>query len=313
MVIKKKKVAVLAGGWSREREVSLESGKAVYQNLDRSKYDVDRYDPKYDFASLIRVKDEIDIVFNLLHGKYGEDGCIQGFLKIHAIPFVGSGVLSSAMAFNKRISKEAFRRWGLKVPNDIVLYRGDAFSPASIMRSLGEKIVIKPVSEGSSVGVSVCNTKEKIKEGIQKAFKYDQEIIIERFIEGKEISVCVIGNSQIEALPLIEIIPSDKHLFFDYDAKYRKGASQEICPALVPEALAKKAQKMAEESHRALMCSVWSRTDMIIKGNDIYLLETNTIPGMTKASLFPLAAKVAGYSFSALLDSLIALAFKSQK
>jgi len=311
--MKKKKVAVLAGGWSREKEVSLESGKAVYQNLDRTKYDVDRYDPKYDFASLIRVKDETDIVFNLLHGKYGEDGCIQGALKINALPFVGSGVLSSAMAFNKKVSKEVFRRRGLKVPNDIVLCQGEAFAPAAIMRSLGKKIVIKPVAEGSSVGISVCNTKEKIKAGIKKAFKYDREIIIEEFIEGKEISACVIGNSQLEVLPLIEIIPSDKYLFFDYDAKYREGASQEICPAFIPEALAEKAHAMAKESHRALLCRVWSRTDMIIKGNDIYLLETNTLPGMTKASLFPLAAKVAGYSFTALLDRLITLAFTSQK
>ncbi len=306
----KTKVVVLAGGWSEERNISLESGKAVYGALDKTKYDVVMLDPSRDICRLVTDRERVDVVFSLLHGKYGEDGRMQGMLQVLGIPFVGSGVLASALSFNKRLSKEVFRLRAFKVPNDIVLHRGDVFYPDAITAYLGKTTIVKPVSEGSSIGVSLCQTEKELRDGIKKAFRFGNEVLVEEYIEGREISVCVIGNKNLEVFPVVEIIPDKNFPFFDYSAKYTKGKTQDICPADIPEHIAVKARDMAKDAHNALMCSVWSRTDIIVRGNDLYLLETNTIPGMTKTSLFPLAARVYGLSFSELLDRLIGFSFE---
>lgn len=306
----KKAIALLAGGWSGEREVSLKSGEAVYRALDKGKYDVIMYDPRRDIKALVGAKEEIDLAFILLHGKYGEDGCIQGLLGVLGIPFVGSGVLSSAMALNKRVAKEIYSVSGLKVAEDVILRQGEDFSTKKIVERLDSAMVVKPVSEGSSLGMSLCRTEEELVVGIEKAFQFDQEVIVEEYIDGREITCCVLGNRELQTLPLIEIVPNTQYRFFDYEAKYTPGATREVCPAPLPQALSERIQLYAKMAHQALKCDVWSRTDMIVRDDAVYLLETNTIPGMTENSLFPLAARTAGLTLTELLDKLIALSLE---
>lgn len=303
------RIALLAGGWSGERDVSLKSAEAVYNALDKSKYDVSVYDPQdsLNLKRLTELRDNVDLVFNLLHGKHGEDGRIQGLLDILGIEFIGSGVLSSAMAFNKKIAKDIYRTKGLMVAKDIILRTGEDIHPERFVEILGLPAVVKPVAEGSSLGISVCQNMENLVAGIQKAFEFDHEVMVEEFIDGQEITCCVLGNRVLETLPVVEIVPGDHHCFFDYEAKYKNGATQEICPARLSQSITERAQLCATEAHEALKCRVWSRSDMIIKDEDIYLLETNTIPGMTQNSLFPLAARAAGIPFPRLLDKLIGL------
>ncbi len=299
-------ILVMAGGWSREREVSLKSGSAVYNALNKDKYKAEMFDPSTGISSLIQAVKEVDLVFNLLHGRLGEDGSVQGLLNILKIPYIGSDVLASAVALHKGISKEICRAAGLLVPDAVLLTRGEEWSYGRISSRLGLPVVIKPVSEGSSIGISICANKDEVSRGIRRALECDREIIIEEYIKGREITCCVLGNDVHETLPLIEIIPQ-KRAFFDYEAKYTSGATMEICPAELEESLTRKASGCGAKAHHALGCSVWSRTDMIIKGDAVYVLETNTIPGMTENSLFPLAARAGGMSFSDLLDRLIRL------
>ena len=299
------RVAVLAGGWSEEREVSLNSGKAVYTALNPERYDVTVYDPRDDLEVLIKRRAEIDVAFIVLHGKFGEDGRVQGMLDILQIPFVGSGVLSSAMAMNKGITKDVCRGVGLRVAEGVILNKGEKFSVKQLIARLGSPMVIKPVSEGSSIGISIAHSREEILEGIEKAFQYDAEVMAEEYLDGTEITCCVLGNQILETLPVVEIVPDVAHSFFDYEAKYVPGATNEICPATIAPALAEEAASCAKKAHRALKCSVWSRSDMIIRDETLYLLEINTLPGMTETSLFPLAARRAGMTLSDLLDRLI--------
>ena len=302
---KKIRIAVLSGGWSKERNVSIKSGEAVLGALDDEKYESHVFDPKEDLNLLWQKRGEIDLVFNLLHGKFGEDGRIQGLLEIYGLPFVGSSVLSSAMAMNKRVSKEVYRNRGLRVPKDIILQKREGASIKKIKDLLGTPIVIKPVSEGSSIGISIMESDADIESGIERAFEFDEEILIEEYIEGREITGAVIGRSVLQTLPLIEIVPKENHRFFDFDAKYVAGESNEICPAVLDSHIEEKASKIAKKTHQALRCRDWSRTDMVIKGDQIYVLETNTIPGMTETSLVPLAAKGKGWSLGYLLDRII--------
>ena len=308
----RKKIALLAGGWSGEREVSLESGKAVYGALDKSKYAVSMYDPRDDLQALMDTKEEIDLAVVMLHGKFGEDGCIQGLLNVLRIPFLGSDLLSSAMSMHKVVAKEILRRAGLNVAMDVVLKQGDGVSVDAIMERLGQATCVKPVAQGSSLGMSLCQSHDELVAGIEKAFQHGKEVMVEEYVGGREFTCCVLGNQFLETLPLIEIVPEEMYRFFTYEAKYTPGATDEICPARISPPLAEKVISAAKVAHRALQCRVWSRTDMIIRGQSIYVLETNTIPGMTENSLFPLAARVAGLSLSALLDRLITLSLDSQ-
>ena len=312
LVMGKIKIAVLAGGWSREREISTMSGNAAYKALDKKKYDAIMYDPKNELRELMAQKENIDLAFNLLHGKYGEDGCMQGMLNVLGIPFVGSGVLSSAMTVNKKITKDIYRNEGMTVAADVVVKKGEDFSIEEIINMLGKKTVVKPLDEGSSVGMSLCGNKEELTAGIKTAFECGREIMIEQYIAGQEVTCCVLGNTKLETLPIIEIVPKEQFRFFDYEAKYTPGATEEICPAQLKEKTQAIVIENAKKAHHALGCSVWSRTDMIVKNENVYLLETNTIPGMTEHSLFPLAARTAGISFSELLDRLIGLSFEKE-
>ena len=311
--MKRLRVALIAGGFSAEREVSLKSGDAVRRGLDPDRYEVTRYDPMDGLALLLERRDQIDLAFVLLHGKYGEDGSIQGFLDLLKIPYVGSGVLASAMALNKKVAKDRYRLSGLRVVEDVYIRAGAAFSVDDILERLGWSTVVKPVSEGSSLGVAICRGREELEKGLVSAFAFDDEVMVERFLEGTEVTCCVVGNAVLEALPLIEIVPGPGHAFFNYQAKYTPGAAQEICPARIPAEEGEAARRAAKRAHQALGCTVWSRTDMILHNGDVYVLETNTIPGMTETSLVPLAARTAGLSFPEFLNWLIQLSLEGMR
>ncbi|KPJ98026.1 MAG: D-alanine--D-alanine ligase [Desulfobacterales bacterium SG8_35] len=308
--MKKLRLALLAGGKSGEREVSLKGAEEVVKALDPNKYDVKRYDPATDLAKLAAEADSLDVAFILLHGPLGEDGTVQGFLDLLSIPYQGSGVLGSAIAMDKNLAKILYRNAGLKVPEWYMASRQDIKNPSKILGQLGLPLVIKPVSQGSSLGMTIARSENDIAEGLEKAFALDRHVMAEEFVAGREITGGVIGNEELTALPLVEIVPGDEYEFFNYEAKYQPGASLEICPADLEEPLTIRAQNYALAAHRALQLRGYSRTDMIVSGNDIFVLETNTIPGMTPTSLLPQGAAAAGLDFPALLDRLIELALE---
>jgi len=214
------------------------------------------------------------------------------------------------MALNKKVAKDMYRLSGLRVVEDVCLRAGAAFSVDEILERLGVGTVVKLFSKGSSLGVAICRGREELEKGLVRAFAFDDEVMVERFMEGTEVTCCVVGNKVLEALPLIEIVPGPEHAFFNYQAKYTPGAAQEICPARVPADHGEAAGRAAKRAHQALGCRVWSRTDMIIHHGEAYVLETNTIPGMTETSLVPLAARTAGFSFSEFLNRLIQLSLE---
>jgi D-alanine-D-alanine ligase len=311
--MKKLTVALLSGGISSEREVSLNSGKQVYEALDKEKYDVVRYDPKTELSRLMADAGGIDAALVILHGPYGEDGTVQGFLDLLGIPYQGSGVLGSAAAMNKLAAKNLYEKAGLRVPPYQCFKQGDFIDADAFRNAVGFPAVVKPLEGGSSIGMSIVDEKKDLAAAAVKAFEFDKAIIVEKYIEGVEITGGVIGNDRLEALPLIEIVPGENHVFFDYEAKYKAGETTEICPARIDAEATERAQEWAVRAHRALFCKGYSRTDMILgPDRELYVLETNTIPGMTPTSLFPQAAQAAGMSFTRLLDRLIELAVEER-
>jgi D-alanine-D-alanine ligase len=309
--MKKLTLALLSGGISSEREVSLNSGKQVFEALDKSKYDIISYDPKTDLGRLVADASKLDAALIILHGPYGEDGTVQGLLDLLHIPYQGSGVLGSALAMNKLVAKQRYERCGLPVPPYIVVARDDAIDTADIAARLELPLVVKPVEAGSSVGMSIVKAQEQLPQALEKGFAHGDTVIVEAYIKGVELTGGILGNDDLQALPLIEIIPDAAHEFFDYEAKYTAGVTQEICPARVDENITSKAQSYAMMAHRELYCLGYSRTDMILKDDELYVLETNTIPGMTATSLFPQAAQAAGISFPDLLDRLVQLGIEA--
>jgi D-alanine-D-alanine ligase len=309
----KKTIALLSGGISSEREVSLNSGKQVFQALDKEKYDVRTYDPSSDLPKLIADADQIDAALIILHGPYGEDGTVQGLLELLDIPYQGAGVLGSALAMNKIAAKQLYEKAGIPVPPYVVLQPDDPIEPGPLAYRLGLPMVIKPASGGSSIGMTIVSSADEIDQALVKAFEQDRLVLAEAYIKGVEITGGVLGNTVLQALPLIEIIPGQGHEFFDYEAKYVAGVTEEICPARIDPNLTEKAQSCAKMAHQALFCKGYSRTDMILRDQELFVLETNTIPGMTPTSLFPQAAQAAGISFSELLDRLIEFGIQAHR
>jgi len=306
-------IALLSGGISSERDVSIASGNQVYEVLDRDKYEVIRYDPKTDLPQLVADAAGIDVALIILHGPYGEDGTVQGLLDLLGIPYQGSGVLGSAISMNKLVSKQLYKTAGIPVAPDMTFKSIDMIETRAVVDQLGMPLVIKPVTSGSSIGLSIVKSEDALNDALEKAFAEDHEVMIESYIKGVELTGGVIGNEELQALPIIEIIPGKEFDFFDYTAKYTPGATEEICPARIDEATTQKAQSYAKMAHRALCCKGYSRTDMILADGQLYVLETNTIPGMTPTSLLPQAAKAAGIDFSQLLDKLIELGLEDKK
>jgi D-alanine-D-alanine ligase len=304
------RLALIAGGTSDEREVSLRGASGVENALNPDKYEVVRYDPATDLARIAADAGSIDAAFLLLHGVHGEDGTIQGFLDLLGIPYQGAGVLGSALAMDKHLAKTMYQLHGLPVAPWVMVEPGDVKDSTRIVREVGLPCVVKPVRQGSSIGMSIVRTAEQLPQALLLALRHDNEVMVEAYIKGRELTVGVLGNKELLPLPLIEIIPNAQYEFFDYEAKYQPGASKEVCPAPVTDQIREKAQQYALRAHRCLQLRGYSRTDMILGGDELYLLETNTIPGMTPTSLLPQAAAEAGLPFADLLDRLIELAME---
>ena len=305
-------IALVAGGTSGEREVSLSGAAGVEKALDSEKFIVSRYDPATDLALLAADAPKLDFAFILLHGLFGEDGTMQGFLDLLGVPYQGSGVLGSAIAMDKHLAKELYKLNGLPVADWQIIGSGDEVNIDALVTRFGLPVVIKPVREGSSLGLTLAETREQLIDGIEKAQSHDSQTMIEQYISGRELTVGVLGNEELQGLPVIEIVPGEGFSFFDYDAKYKAGASEEICPAEISDELTAMAQKYGVAAHKALRLTGYSRTDiMLSEEGSLYLLETNTIPGMTPTSLMPQAAAEYGLAFPQFLEKLIELGLQT--
>ena len=289
-------VAVLMGGWSKEREVSLVSGAAVATALKDTGFQVTEIDVHQDAAALLtELYPMPDKVFNALHGRFGEDGCVQGFLNILGVPYTHSGVLASALAMDKPMSKRVFKEVGIKVADHQILTREQLSQTV-----FGSKPhVIKPLNEGSSVGVNI------IFEGgsytpTEKEWPFGSHVMAEQYIPGRELTVAVMGE---RALGVTEI--KTEHRFYDYDAKYSDGGSIHQVPAQLPQDIYDEAMRISVLAHKTLGCRGISRADMRYDGKDLYLLEVNTQPGMTPTSLVPEQAFYANISFENLVVWLV--------
>ncbi len=255
----------------------------------------------------------IDVAFLALHGPYGEDGTIQGLLDLIGIPYVGSGVLASALAMDKVMAKKVLAAEGIQTPRGLVVERaGFQADPEAETRRAGSLIpaFVKPVREGSSIGMTLVLEARDMRAALDQALACDARALVEERVVGTELTVGVLGNRQLTALPVVEIVP--KREFFDYRAKYDSALSEEICPARIPDSLAEAAQEAGLRAHRALGCRGLSRVDMIASASGLVVLEVNTLPGMTVNSLLPKAARAAGISFPDLLERLIQLALESE-
>ncbi|MEN8140063.1 MAG: D-alanine--D-alanine ligase [Thermodesulfobacteriota bacterium] len=309
---KKIELALIAGGKSGERDVSLAGASGVSAALDKGRYNVRQYDPAIDLARLADDAPGLDVAFILLHGPLGEDGAMQGFLDLLGLPYQGSGILGSALAMDKDRAKKAYVEAGLPVAPWRLAKAGQSFDQAACCAELGLPLVIKPLSQGSSLGMAIVQQESELAAALEDAFKYGDEVMVEAFIKGREITGGVLGNARPEPLPLVEIIPGADYPFFDYQAKYTKGASEEICPAQVSDDIRQRAQDYALRAHDALGLKGYSRTDMMVDASgNIYVIETNTIPGMTPTSLLPQAARAHGLEFAQFIDRLIELAMES--
>ncbi len=341
------RIAVLMGGSSAERAVSLSTGQQVLAALDPQRYDAFAVDTAYlampalsrgqapgphgggrtASDALLAVpapptpvgdpplmgRNRPDLALICLHGRHGEDGAIQGMLELLGIPYTGSGILASALAMDKVMAKKILVTEGILTPGSLDL-RGREDAERLVARvEAGEDglplpVIVKPNNQGSTIGVSVVRRVDQLRAALDTALAYSQSVLVEQFIEGVEVTAPVLGNESLESLPIVEIVPGSG--FYDYDAKYTPGATDEICPARLPAAQAAAIADIACRCHRALGCRGFSRTDMIVAPDGVYVLEVNTIPGMTPTSLLPRSALTAGISFPELLDRMIQLALE---
>lgn len=345
----KLRVAVLMGGLSSERAISLSTGRMILEALDKEKYDIYPVDaalisgsvqnrlpggdkeisavaeaeralakvgPLNSITDMATPQDgrSVDVAFIALHGRFGEDGTIQGLLELLGIPYTGPGVLASALAIDKIMSKRIMKQVGVSVPESVDLTHRSELKTRDIVAevsSYGYPVMVKPSRQGSTIGMAKVESEAELIPAIENAFNYDNQVLVEKFATGVEITVGVIGNNDLQVLPIVEIIPAKG--FYDYEAKYTPGATEEIVPARISEAAAEKARKLAVDAYRALGCRGMSRIDMIVRSDDdIVVLEVNTIPGMTPTSLLPTAAKAAGIEFPKLLDKLIEFALEEE-
>ncbi|WP_236895624.1 D-alanine--D-alanine ligase [Clostridium beijerinckii] len=292
------KIGVIMGGISSEREISLQSGKSIIENINKEKYEVLPIviDKKED---IINKSKGIDFALLALHGQFGEDGTVQSVLQTLGIPYLGCGPLSSAMCMDKDVSKSVLEANGIRTAPWINLRKGDNIDFSKI-NELGYPVVVKPTHGGSSVATFIVKEEKEIENCVSEAFKWDSEVMIEKFIKGDEIT-CPVYNNKM--LPVIAIKP--KAEFFDFTSKYQDGGAEEIVVELEAE-LHKEVEKMALETYKALKCEVYSRVDMIVTEEGVpYILEINTLPGMTKNSLIPKSAAALNIGFSELIDMII--------
>ncbi len=299
-----KKVLVVLGGTSGERAVSLESGKACVKALKKRNYIVSTFDPKHKNFNLINRK-KVDVIFNALHGKDGEDGVAQSYFEYLRIPYTHSGVISSYNSMDKVISKKIFIKNKILTPNYFTIQKDEmktsSFKKTFVKKNFSFPIVIKPISEGSSLGVKIVKNFVELKKLAKSLFKKYNQLMIEQYIGGQEVQVAVINNKPLGA---IELIP--KRLFYDYKAKYTKSAkTKHVMPARIKKNKYSEVLKLALKAHVALNCKGVTRTDFKFFNNKFYLLELNTQPGMTSLSLVPEIASYKGLSFAHLVEKIL--------
>jgi D-alanine-D-alanine ligase len=292
-----KHVAVLMGGWSAEREVSLVSGAAVTQSLKRTGHQVTAVDVQRDMGALVtRLYPRPDVIFNALHGRFGEDGCVQGLLNILGVPYTHSGLLASALAMDKPMAKRLFAAAGIPVAEH-TMATCEAIMAGDVMP---RPYVVKPANEGSSVGVQIVQEGSNLPAFDLKTWSPKRVMMVERFIPGRELTVAVMGD---KALAVTEI--TTHRGFYDYDAKYAQGGSIHVIPAPVDKRFYDEAMRLAERAHATLGCRGVSRADLRFDGKKIYVLEVNTQPGMTPTSLVPEQAAHVGISFDDLVQWMV--------
>jgi D-alanine-D-alanine ligase len=293
MSLKNKKIGVLMGGISEEREVSLRTGTAILKALLEKGYKAVAIDAGRDVAGVL-AKKKIDVAFLALHGRYGEDGCMQGLLEVMAIPYTGSGVKASALAMDKTAAKKVMLYHGVSTPASCIYEQGAALK-------VKVPLVVKPACQGSAIGVSIVNKDSGIKAALREASRFGGPVLIEKYIKGRELTVSVLDG---KVLPTIEIRP--RKGFYDYTAKYTKGMTEFVVPAPMAKATEKKVAREALKAYEALGCSGAARVDVMLdsKGTP-FVLEVNTIPGMTELSLFPRAAEAAGLDYATLVEEML--------
>lgn len=304
-----KRIGVMAGGTSAEREVSLKSGAAIYKALTELGYGTVFIDAGNDLCESLK-NEKVEVAFMALHGGSGENGAVQGLLEVMEIPYTGSGILASAIAMDKEISKKMFLYHEVPVPPFVPVDRKQAGTAGKINTQMITAIVnfplpwvVKPVAEGSSIGVSIVKSDDAIEDALREAFSYDKKIIVEKYIPGKEIQIGVLGQKTLGG---VEVRPSAE--FYSYEAKYTPGLTQYVLPPEVDAATYKMLQAMALKAHNALGCRGATRVDLILdETHSPYVLEVNTIPGMTETSLLPKIARLSGLEFPELIEEILRL------
>ncbi len=302
-----KRVAVMMGGNSSEREISLRTGGQISKALREKDFEAREFDAADRF--IINLEEfNPDVVFIALHGKYGEDGTIQGLLEMLGYAYTGSGVLASALAMDKVMSKKVFTAEGITTPAYRSFRKEDIVDRERARDELAEllsyPVIVKPSRQGSTIGISRAGNRAELEQALELAIQFDDELLVEQFIEGMEVTASVLGTRNPEVLPLIEII-SDTG-FYDYEAKYNLSLSHHIIPARVAPEIALKIERIALRAYQALNCRQFARVDFILSAEQVpYVLEVNTIPGLTETSLFPDSAKAVGISFSDLVARLV--------
>ena len=297
------KVAVLFGGRSAEREIAIRSGSGVLAALLRQGIDAHAFDPSLRPIDDL-VREGFERAFIALHGRYGEDGTVQGALELLGIPYTGSGVMASAVAMDKVFTKRVWVTHGLPTPRFEVVHRGDVLR--ELPDRLGLPLILKPPHEGSTIGVSKVAGYSDVNEAFELAARYDDEVLAEQFIEGRELTVALLGRGAgTRALPVIEIVAPGGN--YDYQNKYFGDQTKYLCPAPLPDAVAARVQEVSVQAYRALDCEGWARADLMLDREDRpWLLEINTSPGMTDHSLVPMAARAVGMSYDALVLEILA-------
>jgi D-alanine-D-alanine ligase len=313
------RIAVFRGGLSGEHDVSLNSGKKVLETIAATqpvdvvigrdnRWKVDGIEQRSPAAAIDLIKDRADLVFLALHGPFGEDGTVQGFLEAQNIPYTGSGVMASALAMDKPRTKMVYRHKELLTP-EFAFFTKNEWKTRRPIPNVGYPCVVKPARLGSSVGISFPKTETELVAAIDKLFESTDDVIVERFVKGREMTCGVLSiarETRTFSLPVTEIVPDQKYSFFDYTAKYTPGASEEITPARITPEASREIQRMALEAHELLGCRDFSRSDfMLTDEGRVYILETNTIPGLTATSLLPQGAAAIGMDYATLINVMI--------
>ncbi len=296
--LKSRRIGVLMGGTSAEREVSLRTGNAILTALSESGYNVVGIDAGIDLPAQL-VAEQIEVAFIALHGRGGEDGSVQGLLEIMKIPYPGSGILASALALDKVMTKEVLVFHDISTPDFDVYRRGEDVE-AVVTRTHTYPVIVKPAREGSTIGVTIADSPETLRKGLQEASVYDDLVLVEEFIKGRETTVSVLNG---KALPIIEIAP--KSGFYNYESKYTAGQTDYLLPADLPTELYRSMQLVSEKVCAVVGCSGAARVDFMLRDNEMFCLEVNTIPGMTATSLLPKAAAEAGIDFCELVQIIL--------